>query len=86
MQRAGKHQKGRESGGLAVIFGKIDGSVLHRFFIHGHTVLVVRGHKIGKISVYEENSGFISTIAPPGISYHQAALEAVTALEKGKYK
>lgn len=69
-----------------MIFGKIDGSVLHCFFIHGHTVFVLRGHKIGNTSVYEENSGFISTIAPPGISYHQAALEAVTALEKGKYE
>ena len=60
--------------------------VLHRFCIHGHSVLVAKGSHVGSVSVYEESSGILSTIAPPGVSYHQAALEAVTALEKGKYK
>lgn len=69
-----------------MICGTCNGVPVHEFEIKGHTVDVV--HKDGKgiragINI---KTGDIVVFAPSGISYHQAALEAVTALEKGNYK
>lgn len=69
-----------------MICGKFGGLPVHEFVINGHTVDVI--HKDGKGIRAGTNmkTGDIVVFAPSGISYHQAALEAVAALEKGKYE
>lgn len=68
-----------------MILGKIEGKPLHRFFIRGHKVSVVRSDSPVAILGYDMKSGTIAALVPPGMSYHQAALEAVAALEAGKF-
>lgn len=68
-----------------MILGKIKGRPLHGFCIHGHLVFVVRSDEPVRVSAYDAKTGGISSLAPPGMSYHQAALEAVAALERGEF-
>lgn len=68
-----------------MILGKIEGNPLHGFCIRGHKVFVVKCNQPGGISAYSESTKAICTLVPPGMSYHQAALEAVAALEAGKF-
>lgn len=68
-----------------MILGKIEGKPLHGFCIRGHKVFVVKCNHPGAISAYSESTKAICTLVPPGMSYHQAALEAVAALEAGKF-
>lgn len=68
-----------------MILGKIEGKLLHGFCIREHKVFVVKCNQPGAISAYSEKTKAICTLVPPGMSYHQAALEAVAALEAGKF-
>lgn len=68
-----------------MILGKVEGKPLHGFCIRGHMVFVVRSGEPGGLCAYEAKAGALSAIAPPGMSYHQAALEAVAALERGEF-
>lgn len=68
-----------------MILGKIEGKPLHGFCIREHKVFVVKCNQPGPISAYSEKTKAICTLVPPGMSYHQAALEAVAALEAGKF-
>ena len=69
-----------------MICGTYNGVPVHEFEIKGHTVDVV--HKDGKgiRAGINMKTGDIVVLAPPGISYHQAALEAVAALEAGRFR
>ncbi len=68
-----------------MILGKVEGKPLHGFCIRGHMVFVVRSGEPGGLCAYEAKTGALAAIAPPGMSYHQAALEAVAALERGEF-
>lgn len=68
-----------------MILGKVEGKPLHGFCIRGHMVFVVRSGEPGGLCAYEAKTGTLAAIAPPGMSYHQAALEAVAALERGEF-
>lgn len=68
-----------------MILGKVEGKPLHGFCIRGHMVFVVRSGEPGWICGYDTKTGELCAIVPPGMSYHQAALEAVAALEAGKF-
>lgn len=69
-----------------MILGKIEGNPLHGFCIRGHKVFVVKCNQPGGISAYSESTKAICTLVPPGMSYHQAALESVAALERGEFR
>ena len=68
-----------------MIIGKIKGRPLHAFRIRGNMVFVVRSSEPGGLCAYDAKTGGLAALAPPGMSYHQAALEAVAALEAGKF-
>jgi hypothetical protein len=67
------------------MLGKIKGRPLHGFRIRGYMVFVVKSSQHGGTSAYRKSTGTICVLAPPGMSNHQAALEAVAALEAGKF-
>lgn len=68
-----------------MILGKVEGKPLHGFCIRGHMVFVVRSGEPGGLCAYEAKTGALAAIAQPGMSYHQVALEAVAALERGEF-
>lgn len=68
-----------------MICGMYSGLPVHEFEIKGHTVDVVRKDGKGIRAGINMKTGDIVVLVPPGISYHQAALEAVAALEAGKF-
>lgn len=68
-----------------MILGKVMGRPLHGFCIRGHMVFVVKSGEPGGLCAYEVKTGALAALAPAGTSYHQAALEAVAALEAGKF-
>ena len=69
-----------------MILGKVEGKPLHGFCIRGHMVFVVWSGEPGRLYAYEVKTGALASLAPPGISYHQAALEAVSKLEAGRFR
>ena len=69
-----------------MIIGKFDGKPLHSFCIRGNKVFVVKCNQPGGISAYSESTKAICTLAPPGMSYHQAALESVAVLERREFR
>lgn len=68
-----------------MIIGKVMGRPLHGFCIRGHMVFVVRSGEPGRLYAYEVKTGALAALAPPGMSYHQAALEAVSRLDAGRF-
>lgn len=62
------------------------GRPLHGFCIRGHMVFVVRSGEPGWLCAYGVKTGALTALAPPGMSYHQAALEAVSKLEAGRFR
>lgn len=69
-----------------MIIGKVMGRPLHGFCIRGHMVFVVRSGEPGWLCAYGVKTGALTALAPPGMSYHQAALEAVSKLEAGRFR
>lgn len=69
-----------------MILGKVEGKPLHAFRIRGNMVFVVRSSEPGGLCDYDAKTGALAALAPPGMSYHQAALEAVAALEAGRFR
>lgn len=69
-----------------MIIGKVMGRPLHGFCIRGHMVFVVRSGEPGGLCAYEVKTGALAALAPAGKSYHQAALEAVSKLEAGRFR
>ena len=51
----------------------------------GRILEILRSDEPVRVSAYDAKTGGISSLAPPGMSYHQAALEAVAALERGEF-
>ena len=68
-----------------MILGKVEGKPLHGFCIRGHMIFVVRSGEPGGLCAYEVKTGALAALAPAGTSYHQAALEAVSKLEAGRF-
>lgn len=68
-----------------MILGKVYGKPLHAFSIRGNRVFVAKSDGPGCIFGYDTKTGGLVALAPPGMSYHQAALEAVAALEARKF-
>ena len=68
-----------------MIIGKVDGKPLHSFCIRGNKVFVVKTDGPGWICGYDTKTGALAVLAPAGMSYHQAATEAVSKLEAGKF-
>ncbi len=65
---------------------KYNGHSIHRFVFSGCVVYVTRGKRSCAVLDRDHHGLFIAVIAPPGMSYHQAALEAVAALEAGRFR
>lgn len=69
-----------------MILGEVKGKLLHSFCIRGRMVFVVKSNRAGIAAAYRKSVDAISVLAPTGMSYHQAALEAVAAMEAGRFR
>lgn len=69
-----------------MILGKVKGNPLHGFRIRGHIGFMIKDRKLGGASAYRKSTDKICTLAPPDMSYHQAALESVAVLERGEFR
>lgn len=69
-----------------MIFGKVEGKPLHGFRIRGNFVFVVRSAGPGGLRYCDPKTGVLVVLAPPGMSYHQTAREAVARLEAEKFR
>lgn len=64
---------------------KYNGHSIHSFVFSGCVVYVTRGKSFCAVLDRDHHGLFIAVIAPPGMSCHQAALEAVAKMEAGKF-
>lgn len=66
-----------------MLIGMCEGKTVHEFRIRGKTYRVRRGRDF--VAVWYKLPGIIVVLAPAGMSYHQAAIEAAAGMERGEY-
>lgn len=66
-----------------MLIGTYEGKTVHCYHIGGKEYYVRRGREF--VAVWYKLPGIIVVLAPAGMSYHQAALEAAAGMERGKY-
>lgn len=64
-----------------MVEGIYNGKTVHSFFISNHYFYVIRGSMF--IAAMRGNT--VCVLAPKGMSYHQAAIEANRARKEGKF-
>lgn len=66
-----------------MLIGTYEGKTIHCYHIRGKTYRVRRGHDF--VAVWNKRTDVVVVLAPAGMSYHQAALEAAAGMERGAY-
>ena len=66
---------------IPILDGKYKGKSIHRFSIDEHSYFVILGVKF----MAAQQGTVVYVIAPSGISYKQAAIEADRARKEGKF-
>ena len=66
-----------------MMLGTYKGKTVHSYNIGGIDYCVRRGRLF--VAVWNKYTGVVSVLAPAGMSYHQAALEAAAGMERGEY-
>ena len=67
-----------------MLIGIAKGRTVHSFTINGVEYHVLRGRVF--VAAWNKRTDIVSVLAPAGMSYHQAALEAAAGMERGEYK
>lgn len=67
-----------------MLIGIVKGRTVHSFTINGLEYHVLRGRIFA--AAWNRRTGMVGVLAPAGMSYHQAALEAAAGMERGEYK
>ena len=67
-----------------MLIGIVKGRTLHSFTINSLEYHVLRGRVF--VAALNKCTGVVAVLAPAGMSYHQAALEAAAGMERGEYK
>ena len=66
-----------------MLIGMCEGKTVHCYHIGGKEYYVRRGREF--VAAWYKLSGIVVVLAPAGMSYHQAALEAAAGMERGAY-
>ena len=66
-----------------MLLGTYKGKTVHCYQIGGKAYCVRRGREF--VAAWYKITDIVAVIAPAGMSYHQAALEAAAGMERGEY-
>lgn len=66
-----------------MLIGTCKGETVHCFSIGGKRYCVRRGSVF--VAAWDKRTDVVVVLAPAGMSYHQAALEAAARMERGEY-
>ncbi|MGN0652332.1 MAG: hypothetical protein ACI4KN_04980 [Gemmiger sp.] len=66
-----------------MLIGTCKGETVHCFSIGGKRYCVRRGSVF--VAAWDKRTDVVGVLAPAGMSYHQAALEAAARMERGEY-
>lgn len=66
-----------------MLLGTFEGKTVHCYQIGGKAYCVRRGREF--VAAWHKITDIVAVIAPVGMSYHQAALEAAAGMERGEY-
>ena len=66
-----------------MLIGTDNGKTVHCVSIGGKDYCVRRGREF--VAAWNKRTGVVAVLAPAGMSYHQAALEAAAGMERGEY-
>ena len=66
-----------------MLIGTYKGKTVHCFSIGGKDYCVRRGRVF--VAAWNKRTDVVVVLAPAGMSYHQAALEAAAGMERGDY-
>ena len=66
-----------------MLIGTCKGETVHCFSIGGKRYCVRRGSVF--VAAWDKRTDVVAVLAPAGMSYHQAALEAAARMERSEY-
>lgn len=66
-----------------MLIGTYEGKTVHCYHIGGKEYYVRRGREF--VAAWDKRTDVVVVLAPAGMSYHQAALEAAAGMERGAY-
>lgn len=66
-----------------MLLGTYKGKTVHCYSIGGKIYCVRRGREF--LAVWNKRTDVVAVLAPVGVSYHQAALEAAAGMERSEY-
>lgn len=66
-----------------MLIGTYEGKTIRCYHIGGKEYYVRRGREFA--AAWDKRTDVVVVLAPAGMSYHQAALEAAAGMERGEY-